>query len=181
MSKRIVSLLLACAVIAVPSYAEEVYKRIDEDGVPSFSDTKSKDAEKIIVEPVNVQKIPALTEQPPIYNAPAVSTQKYSKLAISSPADQSTLRNEHKITLIAAISPGLSNDHKIEFLDNGQPLQAASKSTRIELTDFPRGSHNLSVRVLDKNGKVLQTSSSVTVHIFRAVIKPPPPPPKKSD
>jgi len=176
MSKRIVSLLLTSAFIAAPSYAEEVYKRIDEDGVPSFSDTKSKDAEKIIVEPINVQKIPALTEQPPIYNVPSVNIEKYRKLAISSPADQSTLRNEHKITIASVIEPGLRNGHNIEFLDNGQPLQTASKATSLELIDFERGSHSLSVRILDKNGKVLQTSTPITVHIFRAVIKPAPPP-----
>ncbi len=176
MSKRTVSLLLLCAVIVAPSYAEEVYKRIDKDGVPSFSDTKSNDAEKIVIEPINVQKIPALTEQPAINNAPAVSSARYSKLAITSPADQTTLRNEHKITLTAAIEPGLHNGHRIEFLDNGQPLQTASKATSLELTDFERGSHNLSVRVLDKNGKVLQTSAPITVHIFRTVIKPATPP-----
>jgi len=172
--------LLMCAFIASPTHAEEVYKRVDENGVPSFSDTKSKDAEKIIVEPVNVQKIPPLTEQPRSYSTPTEPAFQYSKLKITSPADQTTLRNEHSIVVQAAVTPGLRSGHTIEFLDNGQPLQAGGKKTSIELLDFERGSHSLSVRILDNQGKVVITSNPVTLHIFRAVIKPQPAPPAKA-
>lgn len=179
MLKMFTAALLMCAFIAPPTHAEEVYKRVDENGVPSFSDTKSKGAEKIVVEPVNVQKIPPLTEQPSSYNTPAETVTQYSKLEISSPADQTTLRNEQRILIQAAVVPGLRSGHNIEFLDNGQSLQPASKETSIELVDFERGSHSLSVRILDNQGKIVITSRPVTVHIFRAVIKPPPTPPAK--
>ena len=166
MLKTITSSLLLCSLIAFPGYAEEIYKRVDEKGVPSFSDTQSEGAEKIIVEPVNVQSI--ATPAAPPASSPIVSAGfQYSALDITSPEDQSTLRNEHKILLQATIAPGLRQGHQIEFLDNGQPIQAAGRTTSIELTNFDRGTHNLSARILDTKGKVLKTSPQVTVHIFR--------------
>lgn len=178
-----VKTLLASAFIGIfiilPSYAEDIYKRVDEQGVPSFSDAKTEGAEIIKVDPVNVQSVP--TAAPPSYKATSKETSfNYNKLAIISPVDQTTLRNEHIILVQAAVSPGLRNGHLIEFLDNGQSLQAAGKSTSIELVDFERGSHSLSVRIVDKQGKVLKTSSPVTLYVFRTAIKPaatPPPPP----
>jgi len=177
MLKMFTAVLLICALTALPIQAEEVYKRVDENGVSSFSDTKSKGAEKIFVEPVNVQKIPPLTEQPRSYSTPTETAAPYNKLEITSPSDQTTLRNEHRILIQASVMPGLRSDHSIEFLDNGHSLQPASKEIRVELVDFERGSHSLSVRILDNQGKVVITSSPVTVHIFRAVIKPQPAPP----
>lgn len=184
MIKYIASLFFSCTLLSAQTgYAEEVYKHVDEKGVPSFSDTKSKNAEKIVVEPINVQKMPELREIPPPLrsNNPAAGSQRYSKLEISSPADQSTIRNEPTITLSASLEPGLRADHHIEFVDNGQALQPASKKTSLVLADFERGEHNLSVRVIDSNGNTVQSSSPVTVYVFRAVAKPqaPPPPPAK--
>jgi len=176
MFKMFTAALLMSTFIAPPALAEEVYKRVEKNGIPSFSDTQSKGAEKIIIETFNVQKIPPLTEQPRSYSAPTEAIAQYSKLEISSPADQTTLRNEHRIVLQAILVPGLRSGHTMEFLDNGQSLQPASKETRIELVDFERGRHSLSVRVLDNQGKAVITSSSVTVHIFRTIIKPPPAP-----
>ncbi|MEH6358623.1 MAG: DUF4124 domain-containing protein [Pseudomonadales bacterium] len=154
------------------SYAEDIYKRVDEKGVPSFSDAKTEGAEIITVEPVNVQAIP--TPPPASYKpiSPEASF-SYNKLAIINPADQSTLRDEHNIVIQVTIEPGLRAGHQLEFLDNGQPLQTAGKNLSIELTNFDRGSHTLTARIIDKTSKVLKTSKPVTVHIFRTIAPPP--------
>lgn len=161
--------------IALPSHAEDVYKRIDEKGVPSFSDTQTEGAEIITVDPVNIQTIPLA---PPPTSKPITSEASfnYTKLDIISPADQTTLRNEYKILLQTAIKPDLRTGHKIEFLDNGQPLQAASKNMTIELTSFERGNHTLTARIIDKSNKVIKTSSPVTIYVFRTAITPAPAP-----
>lgn len=161
--------------ITLPSYAEDIYKRVDEKGVPSFSDAKTEGAEVIKVEPVNVQTIP--TPPPSSYKPinPEASF-SYSELAIINPVDQTTLRDEHNIAIQVSMKPSLRAGHQIEFLDNGQPLQAAGKNSSIELTNFERGSHTLTARIIDKTSKVLKTSKPVTVYIFRTIAPPPAPP-----
>ena len=152
--------------IPLQSYAEDIYKSVDESGAPSFSDTKTEGAEVITVEPVNVQTI--LTAPPPSYKH--ISTEasfSYKTLAITSPADQTTLRNEHSILLQAAIEPSLKTDHHLEFLDNGQALKAAGKHSSIELVNLARGTHTLTARIVDKSNRALKTSIPVTVYVFR--------------
>lgn len=175
---RATCILLTTLLATSTSYAEEIYKSVDEKGVPSFSDTQTEGAEKITVEPVNVQPIPTPSTPPSTISAqPSEPNYRYTKLDIISPENEASLRDEHKILLQVALEPGLKKGHQIEFLDNGQPLQAAGQSASMELVNFDRGTHTLSARVIDKNGKVLKTSSPVTVHIFRTVVKPPPAPP----
>lgn len=173
MIKHIASLLISCnLLLAQAGYAEEIYKQVDENGVPSFSDSKSKNAEKIIVEPVNVQKMPIPDiSYPAQSSSPAINSLQYRKLAISSPADQATIRNEPTIFLAATVEPGLRENHRLEFLDNGQLLQPASKQTSIVLTNFERGEHNLSTRVVDNNGNTIQESKPITVYVFRATVQ----------
>lgn len=174
---RATCILLTAVLATSVSYAEEIYKSVDEKGVPSFSDTQTEGAEKITVEPVNVQPIPTPSTPPAAASAqPSAPDYRYTKLDIISPENEATLRDEHKILLQAALEPSLQKGHQIEFLGNGQPLQPAGQSASMELLNFDRGTHTLSARVIDKNGKVLKTSNPVTVHIFRTVVKPPPPP-----
>ena len=157
---------LISAFVTLPGYADEIYKRVDEKGIPSFSDTKTEDAEKILVEPVKIQSVP--TAAPP--NATLTSTQpsfSYTKLDIISPADQATLRDEHKILMQVTVEPSLRQGHQIEFLDNGQPLQAAGQSPSVELMNFARGTHTLTARILDKHGKILLTGKPITLYIHR--------------
>lgn len=171
-------ILLTTILATSTSYAEEIYKSVDEKGVPSFSDTQTEGAKKITVEPVNVQPIPAPSTPPSAApTQPSDPGYHYTKLDIISPENEATLRDEHKILLQVALEPSLKKGHQIEFLDNGQPLQPAGQSASMELINFDRGTHALSARIIDKNGKVLKTSSPVTVHIFRTVVKPPPPAP----
>ncbi|EGG98834.1 hypothetical protein imdm_1840 [gamma proteobacterium IMCC2047] len=169
------SLLISTSLLATQiASAEEVYKHVDENGVPSFSDTKSKNAEKVIVEPVNVQKMPELRNIPssPHSNTATVDSKTYSRLEISSPADQTTLRNEPTTTLAASIEPGLRAGHLIQFMDNGQPIQPASRDSSLVLNNFERGEHRLNVRIVDKSGKTVQSGNPVTVYVFRATVKP---------
>jgi len=177
--KRFCRALLASGLISVfialPSYAEEIYKRVDDNGVPSFSDTESKDAEKIVVEAVKIQSVPTAAPSHTTTNNSQPSV-NYSKLSIIKPTDQATLHNDDKILLQIAIEPGLRQGHLIEFLDNGLPLQAAARSSSMMLMNFDRGTHTLTAHIIDETSKVLKTSNPVTVHIFRTIAPPPAPP-----
>lgn len=177
---RSTGILLTVLLTASAAYAEEIYKSVDEKGVPSFSDTQTEGAEKITVEPVNVQTIPT-PNTPPLISTPSPDPgYNYTTLEIISPENEATLRDEHNILLQVALKPELQRGDKIEFLGNGQPLQPAGQSSSMQLINFDRGTHTLSARIIDKKGKVLKTSNPVTVHIFRTVVKQPPAP-KKGD
>jgi hypothetical protein len=170
------SILLSAALTASPAYAEEVYKSVDEHGVPTFSDTQTEGAKKITVEPVNVQPAPELAAPPATNPVPKTeASHSYTKLHVISPEDQASLRDEHSILFRVALEPSLQKGHKIEFLDNGKPLQAAGESASMELLNFDRGTHQLSARVIDKQGKTIKTSNTITVYIFRTAAKPNPP------
>lgn len=57
-SRKCFAVGLLAAVIGAPAAAQQVYKRVDEDGTVEFSDTPFPDGEQIEVEPNVIQTNP---------------------------------------------------------------------------------------------------------------------------
>lgn len=170
MNKITTGLLAATLLVAPQVWADEVYKHIDENGIPSFSDTNNGDAEKITVDPVNVQEFPTPPSLPPLKSSQPKPAVSYSELTISSPADQTTFHNEPTISIALALKPELKQGHSVELLDNGAVLRTG-QGTNFQLNDFDRGSHTLTARIVDKKGKIYISSQPVTIYVFRHIIQ----------
>lgn len=163
------------------SLAAEVYRQVDEEGNVIFTDQPAKGAEKVEVKPPNVHNFP----QPPEIKPLPRQTPKqplYKAIEITSPANDATIRNPGDVLIRAAVSPNLRRYHKVRFTDNGQPLEAPSRSLSLQLYNLSRGTHIIKVEVLDANDKLVIASEPVAIHVHRtSIIKPQQPPPTKTN
>ena len=144
-----------------------LYKWVDAAGVTHYADRPEPGAQR--VEVGRAQGYPATTArggtppQPPA----AVATIKYTRLAIVSPEDGSSVWNDGgHVAVLAALEPELAGGHHLWFSIDGesQAGPAAGLSTSLEL---PRGSHTVSATVTDANGVELITSAAVSFSVHQ--------------
>lgn len=150
-----------------------VYKRVNPDGSIEFTDVPGEIGEKPIeVEPSSSYSPPAQTSSP--LPAPEVKKAefRYESVSITSPANDSTIRdNEGKISVTVGSKPGLQTDHQYLLKMDGKPVGESSRNS-FQLSNIDRGSHSLTVQIIDKDKKMLIESGTVTVHLHRAFVKP---------
>lgn len=171
---RFIVLLLLLLSIC-PTLAAEVYRWVDEDGVVHYTD-KSPDAS---AEPAD---LPALQPYQP-RSAPsredgenahaAVGGTPDYQLRIASPAQDQVIRSPQPAqTVSAAVKPPLAKGHGLRFVFDGQDVnEQPTRSASIQIPAVYRGTHTLSVSVVDGNGKELKRSDTVTFHKIPPTVK----------
>ena len=166
MLKRLILLL---SLLPGAVLAEQVYRQVDEDGVPTFSDQGAVGAETIeIQEPMtfsNEEFVPARAT--PSAEAPEEARVNY-RLEITSPANDSAIReNSGALSLYVSISLRLAAGHRAEMMMDGRNIRPLKGSGSVALSNLDRGTHAFSIRVLDERGKVAAESSTTSVTILR--------------
>lgn len=172
------ALLVASLVSFQLAQATTVYKYVDENGNTVFTDEPRKGAETLDVQPVPT--IPAIPIPPPSKPAAAKEDFKYNKIVIVSPEDQKNFINEvEPIVVQVALSPGLRPGDQLQLILNGAPKGSPISSNQFTLDSLERGEYQASVKVLDKEGKELGSSTSVQFFVKRvSKLMPKPPKPK---
>ena len=174
-------LLLVSPVFAEPAPAEEleqaapaskagtttVYKVVNPDGSVSFSDQPQDHAQTLQVAPVTTipaQKVIQNQKLTPD-NKPSAETTYYQSLSISSPADDSAFHSgSGNIQVTVDLNPSLRPGHSLELILDSTPI-ATQASTQFQLTNVDRGTHTLTIKILDPQQQVLKSSSSkFTLH-----------------
>lgn len=175
--KRTISTLplitLTLLLAAQPSLsATKVYKKVMPDGSVSYSDEAQDGAEVLSVEPVPTVpafKVPQSEAKPKI---DAVEQPKnfYASLTILSP-EHDTAFNSGSGTVEVRFknNPSLIRGHKYKiFLDSH--LLAEQTENSFITSNVDRGTHQLSVHIVDQVGRVLKsTTNTFTLH--RPVIR----------
>lgn len=165
---RSMVVLATLLVMAGPAGAD-VYKYYDSNGNLVLSDSLPKDgaaaakAEKLQERPV--MTLPALApgKAPPSPTAESnkkkVEAVKYVVI-IQSPAAEATFqRGGEAIPVAYSVTPALRPGDHVQVLFNGSP--ASTDLDLLPAGDLERGSHTLTVRVLDENDKEVAAASSV--------------------
>lgn len=172
----IFGILLTC-LASQTIQAAEVYKQVDENGNVIFTDTPGKGAEKVDVQPTNIQNFPKATKIAPQREQPK-DTFSYKTMNIIAPRNDTTIRDPGDVLVRVELSPGLQRAHQVRFTDNGEPLGEPSRKLSIQLINLSRGTHMLQAEVLDQQGKALISSAAVVVYVHRnTIINNPPPKP----
>lgn len=166
-------LILFTALIAFNANAEQVYRQVDKDGVPSFSDQAMPGAEKVKIEETVTFSDEAVIQEMQRRKDEKVQLEEEARsvsytVEITDPENDAAIRdNAGNLTISVQISPKLLNDHRAELLMDGGKVRDITGTTAVQLNNIDRGTHQFSARVTDKNGKTLAESPSVAVSLLR--------------
>lgn len=147
--------------------AKGIYKKIDEDGNITFTDSPLDAAEKVEIKDTNTLPAPPYVRKYPNKKVKQHAQTGY-QLYISSPADKSQLTPTQKqLVVTVAMNMELNDGHYLQLLLNGNPEGSPGKSATMTSSNVRRGQQIVSVAVVDEQGKVLSVSSPITIHVIR--------------
>lgn len=160
-----------------------VYMEKDKFGNITYSDTPLPNGTKIDVPEVtqetsegsNVTSVTTTTstEENAVVAENILVHKDYVVFLIQSPVDQATIQNQATIPVDIKIDPPLQEGDKILLLLDNKPYGAPAASTRFELADVERGTHQLSAVLLDANQRVIKESNSVIIYVHRVTLNSP--------
>lgn len=163
----------AFLALAIPLVeAATIYKTVDDNGNVIFTDTRPKDQPG---ETVNLRPITAIPPVPIPKRMPASVTastkKKYSRLTITEPGNNVTLRNQETINVTVAISPRVQFGHTVRLRLNGTLVAESQRRLTFELKEVERGSHTLTAEIVDSGQRVLKSTSN-NIYVHRAIFTP---------
>ena len=173
MKTRLIN-LLTLLFMAFPAGAE-IYKTTDKHGNVVFTDRPpiSGPREEVILKaPTEIPSLAPRQTTPRIDLIPEMPEVVYDQFEISSPANDSTVRNSGNFQIKLAIRPDLARTHRVRFLIDGEAVSGPKRSLLHSVTNMDRGTHQLKAELLDQAGNVLESASS-TVHVRRTIFRPP--------
>ncbi len=159
----IVSLLMSLAAYA------QIYRWVDSNGNVHFSDRPHKGAEKIELPEVQTFSPPPVPEsKPPAEEDDTDASSYYTSVKITQPESEATLRdNQGMVSVLVNLQPNLRVGDSLQLLYDGNPLGSPQTTTAFILNNVYRGSHTVSVQVLDSKGNVVTQSESITFFMHR--------------
>ena len=162
--------LVMCFFISASISAETVYKKTNPDGSVIFTDQPSTDTEEVkIRKPTTFSPLRLPSLQPPKKKAKPVNY----VVTIIEPSNDSTIIGSASINVSVTVTPDLVQSHQFRYQLGKQTLD--SHSTAVSLDNVIRGTHILSVSVINREGEVVSSGSSVTFHqkrFFKKTNKP---------
>lgn len=161
------SMIIICAANA------QVFTWTDSQGVVHFSDSPHPGAEKLTIPDTQTFSPPTSTPKNQIVPRNQSDSEEkevqYTKIVITQPLNQSTIRNNQGYVAVALEidPPKLGNGDKLQMIFDGSPLGAPQTSSNFELKGIDRGSHTIAVQIVNEDGKEILTSDSITIFMQR--------------
>lgn len=151
---------------------QDVYRDTDEDGTPSYSDVPQQpDSEKLDVPNVNVVPSPKTTQFRFDYDPPKTEP-KYGTLKVTAPENDAVvyIRTTNILIRVDIVPPARSDlGHRLQITFDGEVLTEGS--TSYTLDDANRGTHAITARVVDAQGRTVAESEPVKVHIKKPTVQ----------
>nr|WP_259757854.1 DUF4124 domain-containing protein [Pseudomonas sp. GCEP-101] len=168
---------LLSALSCLPASAE-VYTYIDKEGNRVFTDQPPRgNAQKLQLAPTNAQPgAPNGVRMPPPLYAPATPAlppgpPAYQLLRIIVPEPDATVRaNDGALIVSATSDPALLPGHLYRLLLDGKPVGEPGRSPVFPLYNIDRGTHQLSVEIVDTLGRTIEQTPNQPFHMFRVSI-----------
>ncbi|WP_223457841.1 MULTISPECIES: DUF4124 domain-containing protein [unclassified Pseudomonas] len=162
-------LLIAC-LIALPASAE-VFMYVDAQGNRVFTDQPKPGNARCVpltksnrIAAIPTGATPLSADSSPEVQAPF----HYDLLRILVPEPDATIRsNAGEVIVSATNEPGLQPGHRYRLLLDGQPTAEPGLSPVFPLSNIDRGSHTLSVEILDEQGRIVERTASQPFHMQR--------------
>lgn len=145
-----------------------VYTYIDSEGNRVFTDKpQSEHAERIELAAPN--GMPAGKPTAPLVIPPAIPRElSYQVLRILIPEPDSTIRDMAGNMIITATSePGLHPGHGFRLVMDGKPMGTPGASPVFSLENIDRGTHQISVEIVDPQGRIIERTPAQPFHMKR--------------
>lgn len=162
-------LLITC-LIALPVSAE-VFTYTDAEGNRVFTDKPASH---------NAKRVPLATSNRMSANptaAPALKAEKntaptpvfhYDMLRVLVPEPDATIRSSTGELIVSITSePGLQPGHRYRLLLDGQATAEPGPSPVFALSNIDRGSHQLSIEIVDEQGRTVERTANQPFHMQR--------------
>ncbi len=151
--------------------SEVVYKTIDEDGVPLFSDKVNGQHERVLLPKSNrtnffespQTKMIAIEEKEP---------KQIYRVEILSPPIDHTFRNSEKVSVRINVRPRIASGsgHQTRVFLDGDLLSDYGSSLNFQIRDLERGAHTLEAVLTDMADRELARSEVRTFFVQKASI-----------
>ncbi|MFH0272593.1 DUF4124 domain-containing protein [Vibrio jasicida] len=176
---------LSTLLMASTAGAQVAYTWVDKDGVIHFSDTPNQGAKTISLPNLEasapaprVQSTESLTPQASVpketADTPKAKTETPVPLSLSmlTPQHDETIRsNNGLINIQLDANRKLGIGEQLQLILDGKPYGAPQSRLTWQLSNIDRGTHTLAVQA-KRSGKLIASTSPITVHLHRASIKP---------
>ncbi|EOX4101631.1 DUF4124 domain-containing protein [Vibrio alginolyticus] len=176
---------LSGLLIASIAFAQVAYTWVDENGVVHFSDTPNTGAKAIALPNLEASApapevesteslAPQTTPSTASQNKPEKTTEKPLPLELSmqTPKHNETIRsNRGIINIQLETNRKLGIGEQLQLLLDGKPYGAPQSHIVWQLNNIDRGTHTLAVHA-KRSGKLIASTSPITVHLHRASVKP---------
>jgi hypothetical protein len=162
-------LLLVC-FITLPAMAD-VFTYVDAQGNRVFTDQPGAgNAKRVPTPPSN--RMPANPSgAPPVIAGKKTEAKPlfhYDLLSVLVPEPDATIRSNAGELIVSVTSePGLQRGHRYRLLLDGQPTTDPGPSPVFALSNIDRGSHHLSVEILDEQGRTVERTANQPFHMLR--------------
>lgn len=164
---RQIFLALLASLLTLSAHAG-VYTYIDDEGNRVFTDQPLSDqAERIELSPSNAMRA---TQNPPPATPPAAIPRElsYQVLRILVPEPDATIRDMAGNLIITASSePGLHPGHGFRLIMDGKPVGTPGTSPVFPLENVDRGTHQISVEIVDPQGRIVERTPAQPFHMKR--------------
>lgn len=149
----------------------DVYTYVDAQGNRVFTDQPRTGSAKRVplatgnrmtANPSNAKPLITAqkTEQQPLF--------RYDMLRVLVPEPDATIRSSAGELIVSVTSePGLQKGHRYRLLLDGKPTAEPGPSPVFALSNIDRGSHNLSVEILDEQGRIVERTANQPFHMLR--------------
>jgi hypothetical protein len=163
--------LLLCLLLSwmLPATAD-VFTYIDANGNRVFTDQPKKGAKRVEIPPTNNLTGTAPAQKPSASTRAAKPKAMfhYQLLRILVPEPDTTIRNiEGNLIVSVTSEPALQDGHAYRLLLDGQPVGDTGRSPVFPLNNIDRGTHRLSVEIVDELGRVVERTPNQTFHMQR--------------
>lgn len=159
-------LVIGLALAAMPLQAA-VYKWIDKQGLTHYSDRLQPGAEQVSIPMSQTEALASKTREP-VEPIKKTSGLVYKQLKILQPLNKTTIRNNQGyLPVVVESFPALSQHHAFQLLLDGRPQGKPITKNVFSLHNLDRGTHHLSVQIIDSHGRVLAKSTDIECYIHR--------------
>ncbi|WP_157953633.1 hypothetical protein [Zobellella maritima] len=155
---------LLSLLLSLPAAADTLSQRVDDSGVSHLSDVPHPHTERASD---HQQAAGIAVGSSPMAAAPPLPITNY-RVTFNSPRDGDTLCSQQgNVSLSAALDP-LPEYYQLELWLDGQAAARVSNSPRLTLENLASEQYQAFFKLLDKNGKFLAESSTITFYLRRA-------------